>query len=94
LSHGGNKKARVCHHAPVDYTRLLYKENQMALWRDLSLSTSWILNSWRVLVHLMPREGRGRHDEIRSPRFILPPNLRDIPTFASNSYSCIGFNFK
>jgi hypothetical protein len=60
-------------------------------WPDVNLPAGWLLNSRRVPMPPVPREGRGRHDEVCRLRLILPSDLRDDPTFAIDSYNWHSF---
>ena len=39
----------------------------------------------------VPRSGRERRDEVRRRRAVLPPDLREDPAYALNSYNWISF---
>jgi hypothetical protein len=75
----------------VEFARNLFDENWPVPSRDVSLLGSWYLNSRRVPVPLVPREGCERRDEIHRRCFIPPPDLHDDPTFALNSYNLVTY---
>jgi hypothetical protein len=86
------KKPLVERYAHIEFARSGWEENRTVPWPDASLPVgSWYLNSRRVPVSPVPREGRERHDEVRRHRAILPPDLREDPVYVLNSYNWISF---
>jgi hypothetical protein len=68
----------------------MYDEiNRPTPWRDVSLPGGWYLNSWCMPVSPLPHEGHKRLDKIPRGRFSLPPDLRDDPAYAINTYNWI-----
>jgi hypothetical protein len=59
------KKERIQQYMNVEITQALYDQNTSVGLRDVHLPGGWHLNARRVLVPLVPRHGRARHDEIR-----------------------------
>jgi hypothetical protein len=70
----------------VHYVRQLFDENRPTAWRDVSLPGVWYLNSQNVLVPLVSREIRERHDKIHR-RVIQSSDLLDDPAYTLNSYN-------
>jgi hypothetical protein len=65
--------------------RRLYAHNQTVPWPDVNLPGRWHLNSMRVPVPPVPREGKERVLEIRRRHALLPPTLRRDPAFTIES---------
>jgi hypothetical protein len=89
-SRGGKKKERECCYVPVDHAQRFFEESCLVPWPDVNLPAGWLLNSRRVLVPPVPREGCEWHDETRNC-FILPPNPWDDLAFIIDSYNWQSF---
>jgi hypothetical protein len=72
-------------YVPIRMARSLYTRNRSVPWPDANLPARWLLNSRRVSVLLIPREGPERVPEIMRQRVLLPPHLRRDPAFAITS---------
>jgi hypothetical protein len=60
----------------TDFACRLWEEYQPVPWPDASMpGGGWYLNSMRVSVSPVPREGQERCDDVRRYRAILPADL-------------------
>jgi hypothetical protein len=66
----------------VRQARRLYTRGQPAPWTDVNLLARWHLNSRRLPVPMVLREGPERVREICRRRALLPMHLRRDPDFA------------
>jgi hypothetical protein len=58
-------------YVPVDGTHRLREEERLVSWPNINLPAGWLLNSRRMSMAPVPRQGREQCDEIRRRRFIL-----------------------
>jgi hypothetical protein len=65
----------------VRQAHMLYARGEPVLWSDVNLPAQWLLNSRRVPIPPVPREGPERIQEIRRWRALLPMHLRRDPDF-------------
>jgi hypothetical protein len=72
-------------YVPIRMARSLYARNRTVPWPDANLPARWLLNSRRVPVPPILREGPERVPEIMWQRALLPPHLWRDPAFASMS---------
>jgi hypothetical protein len=73
----------------------MYKQNMLVGVRDVHLPSGWLLNAWRVPVHLVPRHGKEQRDKIRRCCSILPQDPAFSPhggigQRASLAYALLG----
>jgi hypothetical protein len=66
---------------PVKLTRQLFADREPVPWPDVNLLVRWHLNSRRVPVPPVPRDGPERRREIRRWWALLPMHLRRDPAF-------------
>jgi hypothetical protein len=87
----GNKP-RLGWYARIEFARCLWEENRPMPWPDARLpGEGWYLNSRRVPVLPVAREGHERRDELRRRQAILPAGLRVDLAYALNFYNWILF---
>jgi hypothetical protein len=60
-----SRRKRKDRYVPVDYMCGLYDAGRLVSWPDVNLPGGWLLNSWRVPMSPVLREGPKRRDEIR-----------------------------
>jgi hypothetical protein len=86
------KKPLVGRYARIKFVRHLWEENRPVPWPDTCRpGGGCYLNSNRVPVPPVPREGQESRQEVRRRQAILPPDLWDDPTFTLTSYNWISF---
>jgi hypothetical protein len=68
-------------YVPVRLARRLYARGNPVPWPDVNLPARWHLNSQRVPVPPVPRNGLERVREIHRRRGLLPMHLRHDPAF-------------
>jgi hypothetical protein len=72
-------------YVPVKLARQLFEDREAVPWPDVKLPARWHLNSRRVLMPSVPRDGPEYWREIRQRRALLPMHLRRDPAFAIKS---------
>jgi hypothetical protein len=68
-------------YVPVKLARQLYADGEPVPWSDVNLLARWHLNSRRVPVPPVPRDGPEHLQEIRRRCALLPMDLRRDPAF-------------
>jgi hypothetical protein len=80
-------------YVPVKLARQLFTDREPVPWSDVNLLARWHLNSRRVPVSPVPRDGPERRREIRWRRALLPMHLRCDPAFDIESLNWDTFSW-